>query len=179
MTCRELLQRFKEALDRDEVDLEALRKLMYKCGESFGIEALKAVTRKVVQFAMTQAWAYYRGSIIAKRDPAAAYGRAIHFIWWLGDWCEMPSDVLAEFAAYVAETVAKCRWPAKRPFVVPAAVAAEENNCELPDSMTEALGADEHAKLESFLAQEEAMVKIAPGLEVALIRDGRYVIMVV
>jgi len=178
MTCRELLERFKEALERDEVDLEALRKLRNKCG-AYGVEALKAITRKVVQFAVAQAWAYYRGSVIAKRDPAAAYGRAVHFIWWLGDWYEMPCDVLAEFAAYVAEFVAKYQWPARWPFIVPAAVAAEEDNCELPDSVAEALGPDEYAKLEAFLEQGEAVVEVAPGWKVALIRDGRYVAMVV
>jgi len=61
MTCQELLQRFKEALERDEVDLEALRKLTNKCGRSFGAEAFKAFARKGVQFAAAQAWAYYRG----------------------------------------------------------------------------------------------------------------------
>jgi hypothetical protein len=179
MTCQELLQRFKEALERDEIDLEALRKLANKCGKSFGVEALKAFARKGVQFAAAQAWAYYRGSVIAKRDPAAAYGRAVNFIWGLGDWYEMPCYVLTEFAAYVAEAVARYKWPAKWPFVVPAAVAAEVNACELPDSVAEALGPDEYAKLESFLEQGEAVVEVAPGLKVALVRDGKYVTMVV
>ncbi len=178
MTCRELLQRFKEGLDRDEMDLEALRKLVNKCG-AFGEEALRAVARKVVQYAVTQAWAYYRGSLIAGRDPAAAYGRAVNFIWGLADWYEMPCGVLIEYAAYVAEAAVKYKWPAKWPFVVPAAVAAEVNDCELPDSVAEALGADEYAKLESFLVQGEAVVEVAQGLKVALIRDGPYVIMVV
>jgi hypothetical protein len=179
MTCRELLQRFTEALERDVLDLEALRKLANKCGRSFGVEAFKAFARKGVQYAAAQAWAYYRGSIIAGRDPAAAYGRAVNFIWELGDWYDMPCHVLTEFAAYVAEAVAKYGWPAKWPFMVPAAVAAEVNACELLDSVAEALGADEYAKLESFLEQGEAVVEVAPGLKVALVRDGRYVTMVV
>ena len=179
MTCQELLRRFKEALERDELSLELLRKLVNKCGGSFGLEALKAFARKGVQLAMTQAWAYYRGSIIAKRDPAAAYGRAVNFIWRLGDWYEMPCYVLTEFAAYVAEAVARYSWPAKWPFLVPAAVAAEANACELPDAVAEALGPDEFAKLEAFLEQGEAVVEVAPGLKIALIRDGRYVSMVV
>jgi hypothetical protein len=124
ITCRELLQRFVEALERDEVDLKALRKLMHKCG-AYGVEALKAFARRGVQFTMMQAWAYYRGSTIAERDPAAAYGGAVYFIWWLGDWYEMPCDVLAEFAAYVAETAAKYKWSARWPFLVPAAMAAD------------------------------------------------------
>jgi len=180
MTCQELLQRFKDALERDEIDLEALRKLTNKCGRSFGAEAFKAFARKGVQFAAAQAWAYYRGSIIAKRDPAVAYGRAVHLIWMLvGDWYELPCYVLTEFAAYVAEAVAKYRWPAKWLFLVPAAVAAEVNACELPDAVAERLGPDEYAKLESFLEQGEAVVEVAPGLKVALVRDGRYVTMVV
>ena len=179
MTCRELLERFKEALEEDEVDLEALRKLVNKCGRSFGVEALKAFARKGVQFAAAQAWAYFRGSVIAGRAPAAAYGRAVQIIWGLGDWYEMPCYVLTEFAAYVAEAVAKYKWPAKWPFVVPAAVAAEEDNCELPDSVAEILGPDEYAKLEAFLEQGEAVVEVAPGWKIALIRDGRYVAVVV
>jgi hypothetical protein len=178
MTCRELLQRFKSALERDELDLETLRKLVNKCG-AFGVEALKAMAKKAVGFAAAQAWAYYRGSVIAKRDPAVAYGRAVNFIWGLGDWYEMSCDVLTEFAAHVAEAVNKYKWPAKWPFLVPAAVAAEANGCELPDSVAEALGADEYAKLESFLEQGEAVIEIAPGLKVALVRDGRHVVMVV
>jgi len=179
MTCQELLRRFTEALERDEVDLEALRKLTNKCGKSFGLEALKAVARKNAQFAAAHAWGYFRGSAVAGRDPAAAYGRAVGIIWRLADWYELPCGVLAEFAAYVAEEVAKYSWPAKWPFLVPAAVAAEVNACELPDSVAEHLGPDEYAKLESFLEENEAVVEIAPGLKVALVRNGRYVTMVV
>jgi hypothetical protein len=178
MTCQELLRRFKEALERDVVDLEALRKLANKCG-AFGVEALKAFARKGVQFAAAQAWGYFRGSAIAGRNPAAAYGTAVNFIWRLADWYELPCRFLADFAAYVAEAVAKYSWPAKWPFLVPAAVAAEVNACELPDAVAEALGPDEFAKLEAFLEQGEAVVEIAPGLKAALVRDGRYVTMVV
>jgi hypothetical protein len=152
--------------------------LANKCGRSFGVEALKAFARKGVQFAAAQAWAYYRGSVIAKRDPAEAYGRAVRFIWELGDWHEMPCYVLSEFAAYVAEAVSKYRWPSKWPFVVPAAVAAEVKKCELPDSVAEALGADEYARLEAFLEQGEGIVEIA-GQKIALVRDGRYISIVV
>jgi hypothetical protein len=179
MTCQELLQRFKEALERDELSLELLRKLVNKCGGRFGIEAFKAIAHKIARYAAAQAWGYFRGSVIAERDPAAAYGRAVQLIWGLADWYELPCHFLTDFAAYVAEAVAKYRWPAKWPFLVPAAVAAEENGCELPDSVAEALGADEYAKLEAFLEQNEAVVEIAPGLKVALIRDGRHVVMVV
>ncbi len=188
MTCQELLQRFVEALERGVVNLETLRKLSRECG-AFGVEALKALARKAVQFIMSQDWAYYRGSVIAGRDPAVAYGKAVTLIWGLiravslvsglGDWYEMPCEVLVEYAAYVAEAAAKYNWPAKWPFLALAAVAAEEKSCELPDRAAEALGPDEYAKLEAFLEQGEAVVEVAPGLKVALIRDGRHVVMVV
>ncbi len=188
MTCRELLQRFKEALERGIIDEEALRKLSRKCG-AFGVEALKALARKAVQFAMLRAWGYFRRSVIAGRDPAAAYGRAVTLIWglvrvvslvWgLADWYEMPCEVLVEYAAHVAEAAAKYNWPAKWPFLALVAVAAEEKGCELPDRAAEALGADEYAKLEAFLEQGEAVVEVAPGVKAALVRDGRYVVMVV
>jgi hypothetical protein len=38
MTCRELLDRFVKALDRDELDWGALNKLAHKCGEHFALE---------------------------------------------------------------------------------------------------------------------------------------------
>jgi len=165
-------------LERDELNLETLRKLVNKCG-AFGVEALKAVAKKAVGFAASLAWGYFRGSVIAERDPAAAYGRAVNIVWGLIDWYAAPCRALAELAAYVAEAVAKYSWPAKWPFVVPAAVAAEVKKCELPDSVAEALGPDEFAKLEAFLEQGEAVVEVAPGLRVALVRDGRYVVMIV
>jgi hypothetical protein len=65
MTCRELLDRFVKALDRDELDWEALHKLAHKCGEHFALEAARAVSRKAVEFAVTRGWALYRGSKIA------------------------------------------------------------------------------------------------------------------
>ena len=175
MTCRELLKRFTEALEKDKLDLEAFKKLVNKCGESFGVEALKALTRRAVHFAMAKAWTYYRGAVITGRNPAAAYGQAVYYIWHLGDWYDKPCYVLADLAVYVAEAAAKYRWPAKWPFVVPAAVATEVKGCELPDAVAEALGPDEYAKLEAFLEQEEAVVEVAPGMKIALVRDGRYV----
>jgi hypothetical protein len=178
MTCRELLQRFLAALEKDKLDVDLLNKLMNKCN-AYGVEALRAAARKLMQFAGARAWAYYRGSIIAERNPAAAYGSAVHFIWRLSDWYEMPCDVLAEYAIYIAEAAAKYQWPAKWPFVVPAAVAAEENNCELPDTVAEVLGADEYSRLESFLEQGEAVVEVAPGWKIALVRDGQYISIVV
>jgi hypothetical protein len=179
MTCKELLQRFIKALEKDEVDLETLRKLVNKCGRSFGVEAFKAVTHKIAQYSAAQAWGYFRGSVIASRDPTTAYGNAVNFIWRLVDWYELPCHFLTDFAVYVAKAITKYSWPAKWPFVVPAAVAAEVNACELSDAVAEALGPDEYAKLESFLEQGEAVVEVAPGWKVALVKDGRYVTMVV
>jgi hypothetical protein len=179
MTCRELLQRFVQRLEKDEVDEEAFRKLVNKCGPSFGLEALRSLARRAVHFVMSKAWAYYRGAVLAERDPAAAYGQAVNHIWQLGNWHGMPCYVLADVATYVAEAAARYKWPARWPFVVPAAVAAEENNCELPDAVAERLGPDEYAKLEAFLEQGEAVVEVAPRLKVALVRDGRYVMLVI
>ena len=179
MTCRELLQQFVQRLERDEVDEEAFKKLVNKCGESFGLEALKALARRAIHFAMSKAWAYYRGAVIAERDPAAAYGQAVHYIWQLGNWHSIPCYVLADIAVYVAEAAVRYRWPAKWPLVVPAAVAAEENDCELPEAVAEHLGPDEYSKLEAFLEQGEAVVEVVAGLKIALIRNGRYVMMVV
>ena len=179
MTCRELLRQFVQGLEKDEVDEEAFKKLVNKCGPSFGIEALRALGMKAIHFAMSKAWLYFRGAVIAERDPAAAYGQAVYYIWHLGDWLNMPCYVLADLATYVTEAAAKYKWPSRWPFTAPAAVAAEVNGCELPETVAEALGADEYAKLESFLEQNEAVVEVAPGVKVALIRDGRYVAVVV
>jgi hypothetical protein len=179
MTCRELLQQFVQGLDNDEVDEETFKKLVSKCGPSFGLEALKALARRAIHFAMSKAWAYYRGAVIAERDPAAAYGQAVYYIWQLSDWLNIPCYVLADIATYVAEAAARYKWPARWPFVVPAAVAAEENNCELPDAVAEHLGPDEYSKLEAFLEQGEAVAEVAPRLKVALIRDGKYVMLVI
>ncbi|MFZ8839079.1 MAG: hypothetical protein ACO2PM_09145 [Pyrobaculum sp.] len=178
MTCRELLQQFVTTLERDEPDWVLLRKLMRKCG-AFGVEALKAMAKKAVQIAASKAWAVYRGALIAERDPAIAYGQAVHFVWHVGDWYGLPCSVLAEMAVYVAEAAVKYSWPARWPFLIPAAVAAEVNGCELPDSVAEALGADEYARLEAFLELGEAVAEVAPGVKVAFVRDGRYVSVVV
>jgi len=178
MTCKELLQRFVATVEMGKPDWALLRKLMRKCG-AFGVEALKALAKKGVQAAAARAWAIYRGAVIAEGDPAVAYGQAVYFVWHVGNWYEMPCEVLAEMATYVAEAVARYKWPAKWPFLILAAVAAEEKGCELPDSVAEALGPDEYGRLEAFLEQGEAAVEIAPGLKVALVRDGRYVTMVV
>ncbi|MFZ8810614.1 MAG: hypothetical protein ACO2PN_21215 [Pyrobaculum sp.] len=178
MTCRELLRRFIEALEKNEVDKETFRKLRNKCG-AFADEALKALAKKVALVAMSRAWAIYRGAVIAERDPARAFGYAVDYVWHIVNWFNKPCHFLSELIAYTAEAAARYRWPSRWPLVAPAAVAAEENGCELPEAVAEALGADEYAKLESFLEQGEAVVEVAPGLKVALIRDGRYVVMVV
>jgi hypothetical protein len=146
MTCRELLQKFIEALERDEVDKEVFRKLRNKCG-AFADEALKAAAKKAAQVAMFRAWAVYRGAVIAERDLAHAFGYAVDNVWRLANWFSLPCYFLAEFIAYVAEAAAEYQWPAKWPFLVLAAVAAEESGCEMPDSAAEALGPDEYKSL--------------------------------
>ncbi|MFZ8839824.1 MAG: hypothetical protein ACO2PM_13130 [Pyrobaculum sp.] len=73
VTCRELLQRLMEALERDEVDWAVLRKLVNKCGSSFVLEAGRAFAKKVAHYAMSAAWRYYRSAAIAGRHPVIAY----------------------------------------------------------------------------------------------------------
>jgi hypothetical protein len=73
VTCRELLQRLMEALERDEVDWAVLRKLVNKCGSSFVLEAGRAFAKKVAHYAMSAAWRHYRSAAIAGRHPVIAY----------------------------------------------------------------------------------------------------------
>ncbi len=178
MTCKELLQRFAEALERDEVDWGLFRKLVNKCGLSFALEAGRAFARKTVNYFMSAAWRYYRGAAIAGRHPAAAYGEAVLMVWGLWDWFEIYCGPLADISAYVAEAAAKYQWPARWPFLASPAVAAEEKGCELPDAAAEALGPDEYSRLEAFLEQGEGVVEVA-GRKVAFVRDGRYISIVV
>jgi hypothetical protein len=107
MTCRELLGKFTEALERDEVDWVLLNKLVKKCGPSFALEAGRAFAKKVVQAAASRAWALYRGAVIAGKDPAIAYGQAVEMIWRLWDWFSIQCSPLADISAYVAKAVSK------------------------------------------------------------------------
>jgi hypothetical protein len=75
---------------------------------------------------------------------------------------------------YVAEAVARYKWPAKWPFLVMPVAAAEEKRCNLSDDAAEALGADEYGRLEAFMEQGEGVVEVA-GRRIALVRDGRYI----
>jgi hypothetical protein len=177
MACKELLQRFVATVERGEPDWALLRKLMHKCG-AFGVEALKALAKKGVQAAVSKAWALYRGAVIAERDPAVAYGQAVNIIWGLWNWYDFDCALLADLVTYVAEAVARYKWPAKWPFLVMPATAAEEKKCNLPDDVAEALGPDEYGRLEAFLEQGEAVVEVA-GEKIAIIRDGRYISIVV
>jgi hypothetical protein len=178
MTCQELLRRFKEALERDVLDLEALRKLANKCGRSFGAEALKAFAKKTVYMAVARAWALYRGAVISGKDSAVAYGQAVQMIWSLWNWYDFDCAFLADISAYVAEAVNKYKWPAKWPFLIMPAAAAEEKRCSLPEEVAEALGPDEYGRLEAFLEQGEGVVEVA-GQKIALVKDGRYISIVV
>jgi hypothetical protein len=74
--------------------------------------------------------------------------------------------------------VARYKWPAKWPFLVMPATATEEKRCALPDAVAEALGPDEYGRLEAFMEQGEGVVEVA-GEKVALVRDGRYISIVV
>ena len=178
MTCRELLDRFVKALERNELNREAMYKLMRKCGDFFVLEAVKATARKAVQFIASMAWALYRGSTIAGRDAAAAYGQAVQMIWRSFSWFEMDCGPLADVTSYVAEAVSKYAWP-RWPFLALPAAAAEERGCPLPDAVAEALGPDEYARLEAFLEEGEGVVELEKGVKIALVRDGRYIGIVV
>ena len=178
MTCRELLDRFAKALDKDEMDWEALHKLIHKCGDFFVLEAIKAAARKAVQFIASRAWTLFRGSKIAGRDAAMAYGQAVYMIWKSFSWFEMDCGPLADAISYVAEAVSKYDWP-RWPFLALPAAAAEERGCTLPDAVAEALGPDEYARLEAFLEEGEGVVELEKGLKIALVRDGRYIGIVV
>ena len=178
MTCRELLRRFKEALGRDVIDEEALRKLMHKCGGAFVREAGRALAEKYIRAAVSDAWRLYRGAAIAGGDLAAAYGQAVVAVWRAWDLFNTGCEPAVVAAVYAAEAVAKYQWPAKWPFLAVPAAAIAEGGCGLPDEVAEALGPDEYAKLEALLEQGEGVVEIA-GRKVALVRDGRYISIVV
>jgi predicted DCC family thiol-disulfide oxidoreductase YuxK len=178
MTCRELLQRFTKELEQDVLDWDLLNKLTNKCGEAFAREAGRALARRATQIVVSRAWALYRGALLVGKDAAAAYGMAVETVWRMWRWFDMKCGPLADVAVFVAEAVARYQWPAKWPFLAKAAIAAEENDCELPDAVAERLGSDEWARLEAFLEQKEGVVEVA-GRRVALVRDGRYIGIVV
>jgi hypothetical protein len=178
MTCRELLQRFKEALERDIIDEEALRKLMHKCGGAFVREAGRALAEKYIRAAVSDSWRLYRGAVIAGGDPPRPTGRLWRRSGGHGISSTRGASPAAVAATYVAEAVAKYRWPAKWPFLAAPAAAIAEGSCGLPDEVAEALGPDEYAKLEAFLEQGEGVVEVA-GRKIAIVRDGRYISIVV
>ncbi len=172
MTCRELLQRFTEELERDVLNWDLLNKLTNKCGEAFAREAGRALAKRVIQITVSRAWALYKGAVIAGKDAALAYGQAVEMVWRLWRWFEMQCGPLADVSAFVAEAVARYSWPARWPFLAMPAAAAEENGCELPDAVAERLGPDEFGRLEAFLEQGEGVVEVT-GRRIALVRDGR------
>jgi hypothetical protein len=91
MTCKELLKQFTEALERDEVDWGLFRRLVNKCGRSFGAEALKAFAKKTVYMAVARAWALYRGD---------EFKSGVKVLCWLG-WLAMDEgsrEVLGTYA---------------------------------------------------------------------------------
>jgi hypothetical protein len=161
MTCDFWL--FLEAGDED--DLESLRNLLKRYARRcFRLEAFRAVVRRGIRYAMERAWAYYRDSAA----PADAYWRAVAFFWDLVNWPSLPCRILEELVTYVAEAAAKYKWPARWPFLVMAAVAAEENGCRIPSAVAKALG-PEHEALRSFLEQGKGVVEVA-GRKKAVVR---------
>jgi len=154
MTCDFWL--FLEAGGED--DLELLRGLLkryaHKC---FRSEAFRALVRRGVLYAMEQAWSFYRDS----EAPADAYWQAVDFFWNLVNWPSLPCRALAELAAYVAEAAAKYKWPARWPFLVMAAVAAEDKGCGIPSAVAEALGPDDYRMLKEFLERGKGVVEVA------------------
>ena len=160
---------FPEALDGEEAELELLRNLLKRCARrGFRSEAFRALIRRGVRFAMELAWSYYQDSVTAQRAPAVAYWRAVFFFWDLVNWPSVPCRVLAELATYVAEAAAEYKWPAKWPFLVMAAVAAEKNGCRTPDAVAEALG-PEYEALKAFLEQGVGVVEVA-GRKAAVVK---------
>jgi len=172
MTCQELLRRFKEALERDVVDWEALRALRRKCGLSFALEAWKAFAEKLTRFAMSEAWSRYREAVLAGEYPPLAYAEALHTIWKLWDK-PLSCAELSHVAVCVAKAAAEHGWPAKWPFLALFAVAIKERGCGLPDAAAEALGPDEWARLESFLEDEIGVVEVE-GRKAVVVRSGRH-----
>jgi len=154
---------FLEAGDED--DLELLRNLLKRYARKcFKLEAFKAFIRRGVWYAMEQAWNFYRDSAA----PADAYWQAVTFFWNLVNWPSLPCRILEELAAYVAEAAARYEWPAKWPFLVMAAVAAEKKGCGIPSAVAKALG-PEHEALRSFLEQGRGVVEVA-GRKKAVVR---------
>jgi hypothetical protein len=132
MTCKELLQRFIEALERDDVDLEALRKLANKCGLFFAREAGKAFAKKVVNYYMSFAWRYYKGAAIAGKPPKVAYGEAVLMIWRLWDWYSIHCGPLGDIATYIAEAApAAPHLPRRTTHAAPAATTSAARRIQL------------------------------------------------
>lgn len=157
---------FLEALDGEEAELELLRNLLKRYARKcFRSEAFRAFIRRGVRYAMGQAWDFYRDSAA----PVDAYWRAVTFFWSLVNWPSLPCRILAELAAYVAEAAARYEWPARWPFLVMAAVAAEKKRCGIPSAVAEALGPDDYRMLKEFLERGKGVVEVA-GRKKAVVR---------
>ena len=157
---------FTETLDGEEAELELLRSLLKRYARRcFKSEAFRTFIHRGVRYAMELAWDFYRDSAA----PAYAYWRAVAFFWDLVNWPSLPCRILAELAAYVAEAAAKYKWPARWPFLVMAAVAAEKNGCRIPSAVVEALGPDDYRMLKEFLERGKGVVEVA-GRKKAVVR---------
>jgi hypothetical protein len=156
---------FTEALDGEEAELELLRNLLKRYARKcFRSPTFRAFIRRGVLYAMRQAWDFYRNSAI----PADAYWQAATFFWSLVNWPSLPCRILEELATYVAEAAARYKWPARWPFLVMAALAAEKKGCRIPNAVAEALG-PEHEALKAFLEQGRGVVEVA-GKRRAVVR---------
>jgi hypothetical protein len=168
MTCAPWL--FLEAGDEEEAELELLRNLLKRYARKcFKSEAFRAVVRRGVLYAMERAWNFYRDSAA----PVDAYWQAVAFFWDLVNWPSLPCRILEKLATYVAEAAARYEWPARWPFLVMAALAAEKKGCEIPSAVAEALG-PEYEALRSFLEQGKGVVEVA-GRKKAVVKKKLHI----
>jgi hypothetical protein len=162
MTCDFWL--FLEAGGED--DLELLRSLLKRyVRRCFRLKTFRALVRRGVQFAASQAWDFYRDS----EAPVNAYWQAVAFFWDLVNWPSLPCRILEELVTYVAEAASRYKWPARWPFLVLAALAAEKKKCGIPSAVAEALGPDDYKMLKEFLERGKGVVEVA-GRKMAVVK---------
>jgi len=162
---------FLEAPDGEEAELELLRNLLKRYARKcFKSPTFKAFILRGIQYAMERAWSFYRDS----EAPVDAYWRAVEFFWILVNWPSLPCRILAELAAYVAEASAKYKWPARWPFLVMAALAAEKKGCRIPSAVAEALGPDDYKMLKEFLERGKGVVEVA-GRKKAVVKKKLHI----
>ena len=138
--------------------MELLRNLLKRYARRcFRLKAFRVLVRRGVLYAMERAWDFYRDSAA----PVDAYWQAATFFWNLVNWPSLPCRALARLATYVAEAAAKYKWPARWPFLVMAALAAEGKGCGILSAVAEALGPDDYKMLKEFLERGKGVVEVA------------------